>query len=435
MALGGGTWTTQNKVLPGTYINFKSAKNTDFELAERGIVTMPVEGLGWGPSGVFKVTVKDFYEDTFKIFGRDYDDDKLKGLRDLFKHAKVAYLYRLDAGGTKATCALMTAKYEGTRGNDISFFCKQNIDDDSMFDVFTKIDGKTVDKQTVSKSEDLVDNDYVTFKAGVELVDNTGAQCSGGTDKTVTGEEHSAYLKAIESYSYNVMGVVTEDDTVKKMYSSFVRRMRDEIGVKFQLVLYNHPADYFGVINVNNKTLDSDHSPASLVYWVSGAQASCKVNSTLLNTLYDGEFTVNTAYTQNELADAIANGKFVLHNVGDEVRVLDDINSKVTVTEEENELFKDNQTVRVIDQLANEDAILFNTKYIGKIKNNEAGRTALWSDLAKIRKKLQEMEAIEDFNDKDVTVEKGNDNKSVVVNNVITITGTMSKLYITTVIQ
>ena len=26
MALGGGTWLVQNKVLPGTYINFVSAK-------------------------------------------------------------------------------------------------------------------------------------------------------------------------------------------------------------------------------------------------------------------------------------------------------------------------------------------------------------------------------------------------------------------------
>ncbi len=47
MALGGGTFAAQNKVLPGAYINFVSAGRADSGQSERGIVTMPLE-LDWG---------------------------------------------------------------------------------------------------------------------------------------------------------------------------------------------------------------------------------------------------------------------------------------------------------------------------------------------------------------------------------------------------
>lgn len=46
MAFGGGTWITQNKVLPGAYINVVSAGIASAALSDRGIATMPLE-LDW----------------------------------------------------------------------------------------------------------------------------------------------------------------------------------------------------------------------------------------------------------------------------------------------------------------------------------------------------------------------------------------------------
>lgn len=43
MALGGGTFVTQNKTLPGAYINFVSAAAASATLSDRGIATMPLE--------------------------------------------------------------------------------------------------------------------------------------------------------------------------------------------------------------------------------------------------------------------------------------------------------------------------------------------------------------------------------------------------------
>ena len=79
------------------------------------------------------------------------------------------------------------------------------------------------------------------------------------------------------------------------------------------------------------------------------------------NKKYDGGFTVDTNYTQNELKAAIKAGEFTFHKVNGVVRVLEDINSMVTTSDTCGDVFKDNQTIRVIDQLGNDDAVLFNT--------------------------------------------------------------------------
>ena len=165
------------------------------------------------------------------------------------------------------------------------------------------------------------------------------------------------------------------------------------------------------------------------MYWVTGAESGCAVNKSCQNKKYDGGFTVDTNYTQNELKAAIKTGEFTFHKVNGVVRVLEDINSMVTTSDTCGDVFKDNQTIRVIDQLGNDDAVLFNTKYLGVVPNNASGRTSLWSDLVKIRTQLQELGAIEGFTDSDVTVAQGDSKKAVVITSAITVVNAMGKLY------
>ena len=59
MALGGGVFLTQNKVLPGSYINFVSAARASATLSDRGVVALPI-ALDWGKEGeVFTITVTE----------------------------------------------------------------------------------------------------------------------------------------------------------------------------------------------------------------------------------------------------------------------------------------------------------------------------------------------------------------------------------------
>lgn len=431
MALGGGSFITQNKELPGAYINFVSAASASAQLSDRGIVTMPLE-LDWGEEGtIFEITGEDFQKNSQKLLGYAYDSEKLKGLRDLFMGAKTMYAYRLNGGGEKASNTYASAKYSGVRGNDIKIVIQANADVENAFDVATYLGTVKVDSQTVTEAAALSDNDYVVFKKDASLEETAATPLTGGTNKAVDGTAHQAYLDLIEAYSYNTMGVVTEDDVTKKLYIAFNKRLRDELGIKFQLVLHRAQADYLGVINVANETSDSGWSAASLVYWVTGAEAGCAVNKSCQNKKYDGEFSVDTDFTQNRLKQAVKNGEFILHNVNADIRVLEDINSMVTTTDDCGAVFKDNQTIRVIDQLGNDDAVLFNTKYLGVVPNNASGRVSLWSDLVKIRQQLQDLGAIENFSDSDVAVVQGDTKKSVVVTGSITVVNAMGKLYMT----
>lgn len=435
MALGGGTFTVQNKVLPGAYINFVSLATATATLSDRGYATMPLE-LDWGIEGeVFEVTNADFQKNSMKIFGYDYTNEKLKGLRDLFKNITTLFAYRLNGDGVKASNTFATAKYAGTRGNDIKIQVQVNVDDDSLFDVNTYLGTVMVDSQTVAKAADLVANDYVTFKSSAELSSTAGTPLEGGTNGNVTGTNHQAYLDKIESYSFNAMGVVTTENTIKSLYDAFCKRMRDEVGAKFQVILYNKASDYEGIINVKNKTSDEGWSEASLVYWVTGISAGCAVNKSNLNKVYDGEFAINVDYTQTQLTKAIQAGEFTLHQVGDDIRVLEDINSLVTETETKAYIFKDNQTIRVIDQIANDIAVLFNTKYLGAVPNDEAGRISLWADIVKHHEQLQDIRAIENFTDEDVKVSQGDTKKAVVVQDAVTVVNAMAKLYMTVTVM
>ena len=435
MSLGGGKFLTQNKVLPGAYINFVSAATASATLSERGYATMPLE-LDWGVEGqVFEVTNGDFQKNSLEIFGYDYTHEKMKGLRDLFKNITTLFAYRLNSGGTKAENTYATAKYSGVRGNDLKIVIKTNVDEPSAFNVQTVLGTDMMDEQIVKKASELVDNSWVVFKKEASLSPTAGVALEGGKNKEVTGTEHSKYLEKIEAFSFNALGVAVTDGVTKSLYVAFVKRMRDEVGQKFQLVIHNQEADYMGVVNVNNNTTDKNWPEASLVYWTTGVVAGTAVNKSATNKKYDGEFTVNVDYTQSQLEKAIKGGKFTFHQVGSDVRVLEDINSMVTTTDTEGDVFKDNQTVRVIDQIANDIAVLFNTKYLGVVPNDKAGRVSLWADIVKHHEQLQDIRAIENFSDEHVTVEQGDTKKAVVVNDAITVVNTMVRLYMTVTVS
>lgn len=430
MALGGGTFISQNKKLPGSYINFASAQNASSSIGERGIAAMAIE-MDWGKDGeIIEVTSQNFAKDSLKIFGYDYSHEKLKGLRDLFKNVKKAYFYRLNSGN-KATTDIATAKCSGTRGNDIRIVVAKNIDDDTKYDVTTYLGTKEVDKQTVKEVSELVDNDYVTFS--METLEVTaGKSLEGGTNGDVSGEAHQNFLDKLESYQVNAIGCTVKDESTSNLYVQYAKRLRDEQGIKFQVVLFNNAANYEGVVNVKNTTVEDE---SALVYWVTGVIAGCEINKSNTNKTYDGEYTINADYTQAQLETSIDNGEFVLHKVGDEIRVLVDINSLVDTTTEKGEEFKSNQTIRVLDQIASDVASVFNSKYLGKIANNEAGRTSLWSDIIALFKDYQTLQAIENFEDADISVEIGNDKKSVTINTNVQVINAMEKLYMTVVVE
>lgn len=438
MALGGGTFITQNKVLPGSYINFVSAARATTALSERGVATMPLT-LDWGPEGeIFAVTAEGFQKDSLRIFGHAYADEEMKGLRELFQNIRTGYFYRLNSGGVKASNSLAAAKYAGSRGNALQIVVEANeasAEEAPLYNVLTYLGSSLVDSQTgVSAASELLTNDFVEWKADADLALTAGTPLSGGTDGEADNASYQAYLDKIESYSFHVMGCVSADTTVKALFAAFTKRMRDENGVKFQTVLFRpQKADYEGVIGVWNGLAGAPDDP-SAVYWVTGAEAGCPVNRSLQNAVYTGEYKIDVNLTQAQLEEGIRAGKFLFHRVGNETHVLDDINTFVSVTDEKSGDFQSNQTVRVLDQIGNDVANLFNQKYLGKVPNDNAGRMSLWSDIVKHHQELLTIRAIEGFSSEDVTVEAGDTKKSVVVADRVQPVNCFGQLYMTVVV-
>jgi hypothetical protein len=250
------------------------------------------------------------------------------------------------------------------------------------------------------------------------------------------GSTVSDIVNALEPYDFNVLCAYTAVAEEVSQYITTIKSWRDDMGKKCQLVVYNQTApNYEGVINVVSTTEDEDAPAHALIAWVAGAEAGCEINKSCTNMLYDGEYSIVCNRTQTQLEQCINDGQFAFHLVYGDVRVLEDINSLTEITEDKGEDFKSNQTIRVIDQIANDIAKLFNTKYLGKIQNNESGRGGLWGDIVKHHNELERLQAIENFDSSLLKVEQGETKKSVVVTDVVTVTNAMAQLYMTVVVQ
>lgn len=451
MALGGGNWLTQNKKLPGYYHNVISLKRASAELSDRGIAAVPLN-LSWGKEGeVFAVERSDFQKNSMKIFGYDYTAPQMWALREIFKHAVKVLCYRLKATPgseetdatdvlQKATNTYATAKYLGVRGNDITIVIEKDIDDDNLFIVKTYVSGTCYDTQTVATAADLVSNEWVDFKTDAVLEETVGVPLTGGADGVPRGADYQNFLTALEPYGYHTLCCPASDETVVDLFVSFAKSQREDYGAPFSLVVWKpEKADHEGTIGVWNKSSHPSIEGVpeqALVYWVAGAEAGCAINKTLTNMSYDGELIVDVDYSQTELEAAIEDGKFMFHNVDGDVRVLEDINTLVSLTDTKGELFQSNQTMRVADQISNDVAVLFNTYYLGKVQNDKPGRGALWNDIVCYHRELERLRAIEDFDPEIISCEVGNTKKSVVLTtNGLNVINAMSQLYMTTVMQ
>lgn len=424
MALGGGTFLVQNKVLPGAYINFVSRPRAMGSLGERGVVCAGME-LDWGPAGMMTVEAADFRTDSRMLFGYDYLNEEMKDMRELFLHARRGKIYRLNGGETaKANIGGLevTAKYAGKRGNDICVSIVENVDEDGYFDVETYLGTELVDSQTVADISGLAENDFVTFSGEGTLTAVAGTYLTGGTTVAVTGSGYTEFLAAAEAEDFNVLAYNGEDETTKKLFVNFTKRMREEEGVKFVTVLYDHTvADHEGVISVG--------MAKELVYWVAGATAGAEVNESLTNVVYDGEYEVVAKMKKSEYIKGIQAGQFLFYEEEGELRVLRDINSFTSFEAAKNSDFSSNRVVRVLDSIANDVANIFSKYYLGKQSNNTNGRNLLKAEILAYHEQLMKIEAIENFTADDITVEKGAEKQDVVIYENVQPVDAMEKLY------
>ena len=434
----GGIFTTENKVLPGAYINFVSKTRALGNIGERGIVAMPWYG-SFGKSGeIIEISAEDFQKNCDKILGFNYSADEMLPLREVFLGASVVKLYRMGTGKKASATSgdlTITALYDGVRGNQITIVVSAEVDSDN-FTVETFVDGVLKHSQSAENIQDLADNDFVSFSGQGKLVQNAGIVLSGGENPISAGQDYSEFLSAIESEDFTVVIYPGSDETTKKLFAQFTKRLRDEEGYKVTCVLRNYEADFEGVINVvNSCRAEGAVDENGLVYWVGGMTAGTQVNESLTNMLYNGELQIYADYKKSQLKEAIQQGKFVFYKDKDCFRVLKDINSFTSISSDKNKDFQNNQIIRVLDAVANDTAKIFNSYYLGKCQNNELGRDIFKTELVNYHQKLMALGAIEGFLAEDITVAQGEEKGDVIVKEYIEPVGAMDKIYMTCIVE
>ncbi|GIP35505.1 phage tail sheath family protein [Paenibacillus sp. J2TS4] len=432
--MAGGTWTTQNKVRPGVYINFAGEAKPLGAMGDRGTVTMPLK-LSWGKAkSVMTIHAGDNLKEAL---GYDLSAPQLRLVREALKRARTLLVYRVNAG-VKATATLTslnaTAKHGGVRGNDIMITVQPNLDQDDHFDVRTLVAGEEVDLQTIGDLSELQANEWVEFEGEGVPEATAGFPLTGGEDGTATNEDYTDYLNAIEVHDFQTMALPSGEATLKSLYTSFIKRLRETEGRKVQAVLANYPeADYEGIISVKNGVILSDGTELDAVQatvWVAAATASAEVNESLTYQAYDDAVDVDVRYTNSEIEAALRGGEFVfVHNHGRAV-IEQDINTFRSYAPNKGRLFSKNRAIRVLDGLANDFKRKFEMYYIGKVNNNADGRSLFRSECVNDMERYQNLNAIQNFNSQtDITVSEGDDLDSIFVETQVQPVDAIEKIY------
>ncbi|MCU6396746.1 phage tail sheath subtilisin-like domain-containing protein, partial [Enterobacter quasiroggenkampii] len=128
----------------------------------------------------------------------------------------------------------------------------------------------------VKTIDNLKSNVYVEFKGTGELKTTSGLPLKGGEDGTVTNENYTDYLSAIEAHEFHTIGIPTKESDIKAVATDFIKRLKED-GRQVQLVLENYAeADSENVISVKNGVILGDGTKITsdkAVAFVTGATA------------------------------------------------------------------------------------------------------------------------------------------------------------------
>ena len=345
--MAGGTWTSQNKVLPGTYINVKSQGSINANVGDRGVVAI-AEPLSWGPSGVVQTIIQG--EDLRPYIGYDVTVPQALFLREMMKGSDTTagpmriLLYRpAGTSGAKATATIgaltVNALYDGVRGNDITIIVQEQVENEGTYDVSTVIDGTIVDEQSVTDLSQMAANDWVTFSGtGTTITEDAGKALAGGTDPTVAATDYSNFLTAIEPYQFDILVYDGTDTTVIQAIAQFVERISNNVGQKCQAVMAGETAANSNsefVIAVNNGVKLDDGTALTAqqaTWWVGGAEAGALYYQSLTYSQYPNAVEANPKLTDTQAAEAIQAGYLCFIDTFGTVKVCTDINSLTTFT-------------------------------------------------------------------------------------------------------
>lgn len=445
----GGSWTVQNKVRPGAYINFVSVPKPVGTLGERGTVAVGMP-MSWGPEGaITRLTGDELLNGASlaKVGVTAVDTEESLPYRVALSGCFTALLFRTDKGGTKATATILAstlavdAKYTGTAGNNITVVTLKDKPVEGSFTIQVLVKGLLKESFVVTKIADLADieSEFVDFRVlnqTAAIPETAGTPLEGGTNGTVDKNLYPTFWEMLNTMNFQCVAMYDTDATIAPLMKTQVELWRDKYGKKVQAVVYNYPeADYEGIISVDQgfktatETVDTTLFPIWAASWTAGAA----VNESLTAQVVEGAVEIINPVKENDFEDALNAGRFVLSSRQDgAVCVEKDINTLHSFTVDKNYAFSKNRVIRCLDEIGNNVALIFNRSYAGKVDNDSIGRNQYKTELISLIDTLVGIRAVQNFDGaKDITVLPGEAIDAVVVDLVIQPVDSMEKLYLT----
>lgn len=357
----GGTFEPLvGKVRPGTYVNFKSGRVETVPLSERGTVLIPMLGADWGPHKEFVTITPDSPNENYSKLGHsvyDTDDDNMLLIREALKKASKVIVYR-PTDGEKATATTapltVTAKYSGTRGNDLKYVIAVNPVSGKDFFLYLGTE-KILEFNGVTNIADLPVNDWVVFSGTGALADTAGTNLAGGTDGVQTNGDVTDFLDDSEVIKWNAMAFPITDATLQTALKTKIRYFRESTGKYVKAAAPNFNSDYEGIVNVTNSVKLADGTElttAQATAWAAAVDAGAPNNKSNTYEKYDGAVDVIGKKNHEQSVAAIQNGEFFFSIIEDAVVVEYDINSLVTILPPKDSSYRKNRVIRVFDTFA-----------------------------------------------------------------------------------
>lgn len=436
--MAGGVFTTQNKVRPGAYINFKGINSNIGNTGQRGIVVLGLS-LPFGPEHSFiKIKAEDLVNgQSEKLIGLRATDKGAKVIKLALQNAQSVLLYRLNNAGVKATESIggikATAKYPGTAGNFISISVKAL--ENNIYQVVTFFNNVQKDVQNIKTKEELKNNDFVEFEVTGNITASVATLLAGGVDGTVGETDKSGYLDAVSSETFNTISSygMNTDKVVE-----LVKSMRENYGKKVQGIVgtSNNIINYEGIIQTRGqgyKTADMEVSGEEFLVWLAGATAGAGVAESNTYKVIDNAVEIINPVKDEEIIELLNNGYLIItKRRNGEIVIERDINSLITIGENKNSSFQKNRVIRILDEISNYASETFETNFIGKINNDETGRNLFKSNIVQFITNLVNLGAIQNFDSKkDIQVAPGEQTDGMTLYLSIQPIDALEKLYMT----
>lgn len=378
--------------------------------------------------------------DSLAKVGLVADDKNAKLLNLVLSNAYLCKVYKLNKGGTKAKATLgdieVEAKYTGTFGNKIAVVIKTIVE--GTFEVKTYANGYEVDTQRVSKPDELISNNYVTFKIKTDVENPTittqvETLLTNGTNGDTNETAYKDYLDILRISQWQTLAVT--DKTNNEIVATFIKEMRENEGKYVQAVLANYEnADYEGIINNINGVIINEETitPEEFTAYVTGMTAGAEIIESNTGKIIENATEIIGSLSNDQIVEGLGKGKFLLSlNQLGQVKVEKDINSLHTYNEDRNYVFSKNRVIRTLDEIGTSIKLIWENIYLGKVSNTDDGRTMFKSSIIDYLTSLQTLGAIRDFDSSTVEVFAGEDIDSVIANISIKPVDSMEFLYMT----